>query len=92
MNSLPDVVRSSQIAAFADDTKVFKEITSTRDAEQLQEDLSDLGIPYPSKIPSWLCHASLDSAVNRPDSKARGRPEARYKVYWIYYSFVTKHI
>ena len=40
MNSLPDVVRSSQIAAFADDTKAFKEITSTHDAEQLQEDLS----------------------------------------------------
>ena len=37
-----DVVRSNQIAAFVDDTKVFKEITSTRDAEQLQEDLSDL--------------------------------------------------
>ena len=34
---LPDVVRSSQIAAFADDTKVFKEIISTNDAEQLQE-------------------------------------------------------
>ena len=40
---LPDVVRSSQIAAFADDTKVFKEIISTNDAEQLQEDLSELG-------------------------------------------------
>ena len=35
VNSLPDAVRSSQIAAFADDTKIFKEITSTRDAEQL---------------------------------------------------------
>ena len=42
VKSLPDVVRSSQIAAFADDTKVFNEITSTRDAEQLQEDLSEL--------------------------------------------------
>ena len=42
MNSLPDVVRSSQIAALADDTKVFKEITSTRDAEQLAE--KDLGV------------------------------------------------
>ena len=41
VNSLPDVVRSSQIAAFADDTKVFKEITSTRDAEKLQEDLEE---------------------------------------------------
>ena len=28
-------------ADFADETKAFKEITSTRDAEQLQEDLSD---------------------------------------------------
>ena len=42
VNSLPDAVRSSQIAAFADDTKIFKEITSTCDAEQLQEDLSNL--------------------------------------------------
>ena len=42
VNSWPDAVRSSQIAAFADDTKIFKEITSTRDAEQLQEDLSNL--------------------------------------------------
>ena len=42
VNSLPDVVRSSQIAAFADDTKVFKDITSTREQKQLQGDLSDL--------------------------------------------------
>ena len=39
---VPDAVRSSQIAAFANDTKILKEITSTRDAEQLQEDLSNL--------------------------------------------------
>ena len=42
VNSWPDAVRSSQIAALADDTKIFKEITSTRAAEQLQEDLSNL--------------------------------------------------
>ena len=42
VNSLPDAVRSSHIAAFADDTKILKERTSTRDAEQLQEDLSNL--------------------------------------------------
>ena len=28
-----------------------------------------------------LCYASLDSAVNKPDSKARACPKARYKVY-----------
>ena len=39
---VPDAVRSSQIAAFANHTKILKEITSTRDAEQLQEDLSNL--------------------------------------------------
>ena len=42
VNSLPDAVISGQIAAFSDDTKIFKEITSTRDAEQFQEDLSNL--------------------------------------------------
>ena len=42
VNSLPDAVRSSQITPFADDTKIFKEMTSTHDAEQLQEDLSNL--------------------------------------------------
>ena len=42
VNSLPDAVRSSQIAAFPDERKIFKETTSTRDAQQLQEDLSNL--------------------------------------------------
>ena len=41
VNSLPDVLRSRQIAPFADDTKALKEVISKRDAEQLQEDLSD---------------------------------------------------
>ena len=41
VNSLPDAVRSSQITSFADDTKIFKEMTSTHDAEQPQEDLSN---------------------------------------------------
>ena len=49
MNSLPDVVRSSQIAAFADDTKVFKEITSTRVAEQLPE--KDLSVYITDNLP-----------------------------------------
>ena len=57
VNPLPDVVRSSQIAAFADDTKVFKEITSTRDEEQLQED--------PSDLVTWSDSASLNFNYNR---------------------------
>ena len=184
VNSLPDAVRSSQIAVFADDAKIFKEITSTRDAEQLQEDLFDLLtwtdsaslnfnfskckaqritrklkpvifvyhmdgsqlevlsaekdlVVYITDNLTWnkqvneqcamasmllgyirrdtrlvksitvrrsayvilvrsnlgyICHASLDSAVNRSDSKARACPEARYKVYpgSTYHSFATR--
>ena len=60
VNSLPGVVRSSQIAAFADDPKVFKEIKSTSDAEQLQQDLSDLV--------TWSHSASLN--FNYSKSKA----------------------
>ena len=50
---------------------------------------------YLTLVRSHLGYATqvcLDSAVNRPDSKARACPEVRYKVYWIYHSFVTKHI
>ena len=56
-NSLPDAVRSSQIAVSADDAKIFKEITSTRDAEQLQEDLFDLL--------TWSDSASLNFNFNK---------------------------
>ena len=93
VNSLPDVVRSSQIAAFADDTKVFKKITSTRDAEQLQEDLSDLFFFSKRGGTSVhrLYHASVDSAVNRPDSKAESVSRGALQIIsWIYHSFVTK--
>ena len=57
VNSLPNAVRSSQIAAFADDTKIFKEIISTRDAEQIQEDLSNLV--------TWSDSASLNFNYNK---------------------------
>ena len=59
MNSLPDVVRSSQIAAFADDTKFFKEITSTRVAEQLAE--KDLGVYITDNLP-WNKQVNVQCA------------------------------
>ena len=42
MNDLPAVVKQSQIASFADDTKLFKSIQSPLDTQLLQEDLSSL--------------------------------------------------
>ena len=41
-NSLPGTVKSSHVAAFADDTKILKSIKSPTDATLLQDDLSNL--------------------------------------------------
>ena len=42
VNDLPAVVKQSQIASFADDTKLFKSIQSPLDTQLLREDLSSL--------------------------------------------------
>ena len=42
INNLPNSVKSSRVAMFADDTKVFKAIQSTNDADMLQEDINNL--------------------------------------------------
>ena len=42
VNDLPAVLKQSQIASFADDTKLFKSIQSPLDTQLLQEDLSSL--------------------------------------------------
>jgi hypothetical protein len=44
VNDLPSNVKSSRVAMFADDTKVFKAIQSPNDAVKLQEDVTNLGI------------------------------------------------
>jgi hypothetical protein len=41
-NDLPDAVKSSEVAMFADDTKVFKAIKTADDAAVLQVDLHNL--------------------------------------------------
>ena len=42
INDLPRSVKTSQVAMFADDTKLFKERQMTNDAEQLQNDINNL--------------------------------------------------
>ena len=42
VNDLPDAVKSSHVAMFADDTKLFKEIHTTQDCKLLQNDLDQL--------------------------------------------------
>ena len=39
VNNMPDTVASSEVAAFADDTKIFKAIKSASEAAAVQEDL-----------------------------------------------------
>ena len=41
-NSLPDVVKSSLVSTFADDTKIFKTIVTQEDSSLLQTDLRNL--------------------------------------------------
>ena len=42
VNDRPDAVQNSTVACFADDTKIFRCIDTTSDAELLQSDLSNL--------------------------------------------------
>ena len=42
VNDLPDVVKNSSVACFADDTKIFRRVDSICDADLLQTDLSNL--------------------------------------------------
>ena len=42
LNNLPDVVKSSEVAMFVDDTKVFLSIRSQDDVESLQTNLANL--------------------------------------------------
>ena len=42
VNNLPEVVKSSEVAKFADDTKLFSSIRSQDDVESLQTDLANL--------------------------------------------------
>ena len=53
VNDLLSSVSTSQVAMFADDTKLFREIQTTNDAEQLQDDINNLetwsttsGLPF----------------------------------------------
>ena len=41
-NSLPDVVKSSRVSTFADDTKIFKTIITQEDSSLLKADLGNL--------------------------------------------------
>ena len=43
-NHLPNTVNNSTIATFADDTKIFRTISSTSDASSLQEDLTNFEV------------------------------------------------
>ena len=43
-NHLPNTVNNSTIATFADDTKIFRTISSTSDASSLQEDLPNFEV------------------------------------------------
>ena len=72
MYDLPNTVKTSRVACYADDTKIFKSIDSITDCSALQSDLNDLiswsespGLMDP---PFWI--GSMDHLMDR----ARGPP------------------
>ena len=42
VDNLPNAVKTSRVACYADDTKIFKSIDSIKDCNALQSDLNDL--------------------------------------------------
>ena len=64
VNSLLDVVKSSRVTTFVDDTKIFKTIVTQEDSSLLQADLRNLA-SWSSKEQSMVV---LHSGI--PDSKA----------------------
>ncbi|CAB3983378.1 RNA-directed DNA polymerase from mobile element jockey [Paramuricea clavata] len=53
VNDLPDAVKFSQVAMFADDTKLFSIITTENDCEHLQNDLHNLRVWSSESGPSF---------------------------------------
>ena len=51
VNDLPDVITSSSIYLFADDLKIFREVSSSQDCDHLQQDLE--------KVCEWTENAQL---------------------------------
>lgn len=70
-NTLPDAVCSSKLAAFADDTKLFKLIERADDVVSLQDDLNNLV--------SW----SADSGLPFNKSKCKHQQISRKKIHTI---------
>ena len=60
MNDVIDNIKHSKIRLFADDIILYKEITTVRDAKQLQEDLESLqlweGTWLLKLVSQNLCH------------------------------------
>lgn len=65
INTLPGVVDSSQLYLFADDTKIFKEITCVQDCEQLQQDID--------KMYSWTANSLLKFHPDKCSTMRIGR-------------------
>ena len=65
VNNLPNNVKSSRVAMFADDTKVFKAIQSPNDALMLQEDINNLE--------NW----SSESGLQFNETKCKAKPITR---------------
>ena len=66
VNDLPSSVKPSQVAMFADDTELSKEIQTTNDAVQLQDDINNLETW--STTTGLSCKAQVQGSNNHPQA------------------------
>ena len=64
VDDLPNTVKTSRVACYADDTKIFKSIDSITDCNVLQSDLYDLVRVGPNHLGSYLISPSVNSSVS----------------------------
>lgn len=76
INDLPKIFKSSSVLLYADDTKIYKQITCVDDAVALQEDLNSFFM--------WCSHNGLEvnvkKCVSMPYTKKRNKIEYVYSL------------
>jgi hypothetical protein len=68
INDLPDAVTSSQVAMFADDTKLFTTVKREDDCKRLQSDLDNL---QTWSLASFMASLSTRKIVNHNESREK---------------------
>ena len=82
LDDLPNTVKTSRVACYADDTNIFKSIDSITDCNVLQSDLNDLVRVGPNHLGSYLISPSVNSSVSPEKNHPYSPPILSTKRLW----------